>query len=96
MAKSATNRETSSTADTYEARRPIPATTSFRVSVTTPRLPRNSEAIEAAVYSYIQALRALGKTQVNTAEIARALGLPMSNVEKALPKLTERGIRRAG
>jgi hypothetical protein len=40
--------------------------------------------IENAVYAHIQAIRALGKTRVNTVDIARALGLPLREVEKTI------------
>jgi DNA-binding MarR family transcriptional regulator len=96
MPKAATNGETSRTATIYEARRPISATGSPSVSVTKPQSQRSDKKIETAVYTYIRALRSLGKTQVNTAEIAKALGLPISTVDSVLPKLSEKGIRRAG
>lgn len=96
MPKAATNGETSRTATIYETRRPISATGSVSVSVTRPQSQRSDKKIETAVYTYIRALRSLGKTQVNSAEIARALGVPVSNVDRVLPKLTEKGIRRAG
>jgi hypothetical protein len=48
------------------------------------------------VYSYIQAMRTLGNTRVNSSDIARALGLPLSNVNAVLPKLNDRGVKRAG
>ena len=41
-------------------------------------------------------IRALGKKQVNTAEIARGLGLSVSTVGRVLPKLIEREIQLAG
>lgn len=96
MPKPATNAETSRTSTTYESRGTTGATGPYSVSAPRPQPPRKTEAIEAAVYSYIQALRALGKTQINTAEIARALGIPISIVASVLPKLSEKGIRRAG
>jgi hypothetical protein len=96
MPKAATNSETSSTSTTYEVRRPVRTTGSFSVSVTGPRPKRGEKTIETAVYTYIQALRSLGKTQVNTAEIATALGVPVSSVARVLPKLSEKGVRRTG
>jgi len=96
MPKAATNRDTSRTTTIYEARRPTSATRSVSVPDVKPQRQRSDKNIETAVYTYIRALRSLGKTQVNTAEIAKALGLPVSNVDRVLPKLTEKGIRRAG
>ena len=98
MPKAAADKRTSRTTTTYDANESVSATgpISLEVSIIKPGHRRNHKAIEAAVYRYIQALRALGKTQVNTAEIARALGLPVSNVDQVIPKLNEKGIKRAG
>jgi hypothetical protein len=98
MPKVTADKRTARTTTTYDASQSVSATgsVSLGVSITKPGHQRNHKAIEAAVYSYIQALRALGKTQVNTAEIARALGLPVSNVDQVVPKLNEKGIKRAG
>jgi hypothetical protein len=57
-----------------------------------PSRTRSSD-LESAVYAHIQALRALGKTTVTPEEIARALGLPVTKVERALPSLNNRGVR---
>jgi hypothetical protein len=63
---------------------------------TTVRSPASKKRIEDAVYGYLQAVRALGKTQVNSSEIARALGLSVSQVDEILPKLSAKGVRLAG
>jgi hypothetical protein len=99
MPKAAEDKQSSSrTTTSYETGPSTSATPyiSIGISIAKPGHQRNNKNVEAAVYSYIQALRALGKTQVNTAEIARALGLPVSIVDSVLPKLNEKGIRRAG
>lgn len=97
MPKAANNRETSSTSTTYEVRRPVSTASAYiTVPDTKRQTERNGKNIETAVYTYVRALRTLGKTQVNTAEIARALGVPVSSVDRVLSKLSERGIRRAG
>jgi hypothetical protein len=49
--------------------------------------------IESAVYSHIQAVRALGKTTVETADIASALSLPVAAVNRAIQRLRSRGVR---
>jgi hypothetical protein len=46
-----------------------------------------------AVYNYILALRALGRTRINTAEIAESLSLPVSDVHDALAGLKKKGVR---
>ena len=47
------------------------------------------DSLESAVYAHIQALRGLGKTETNTADIARALGLRILEVERAINKLKD-------
>jgi hypothetical protein len=53
----------------------------------------SSKDIESAVYAHIQALRALGKTQVNTIEIARSLDLSLAIVEKVIADLRSKGVK---
>jgi len=54
--------------------------------------PRNNE-IEKAVYAHIRAVRALGRTQINTSDIADALSLPVSEVNRAITQLKKKGVR---
>ena len=65
------------------------------VSPAAPGKPLSQAKIESAVYSYIQAMRALGKTRITTAEIAEALGLPEAVVRNASESLTDKGVRAA-
>ncbi len=51
--------------------------------------------VEKAVYAYIRALRALGRTSVNTLEVARALGIRPSDVDNALGALKSKGVKVA-
>jgi hypothetical protein len=53
-----------------------------------------SPSVDDAVFGYIRAVRALGRTEVNSIEVARALHLPQSEVDAALHRLRERGVRR--
>lgn len=46
-----------------------------------------------AVYSYIRALRSLGKTRLNTADIAEALSLSIQQVTRAIRTLEEKGVK---
>ena len=57
---------------------------------------RTQKQIEAAVYAHIRAMRALGHTQVNSLAVARALSLPISDVEVAMRQLSDKGVRVIG
>lgn len=48
---------------------------------------------ESAVYAHIRALRVLGRTRINTAEISQALNLSLKTVERAVEKLTQKGVK---
>ena len=52
--------------------------------------------VEGAVYAYIRAVRALGRTRTNTADIALALGLSRKTVERTIVRLNEKGVKVAG
>ena len=52
--------------------------------------------VENAIYAHIQALRALGKTRINTADIAMALKVPPKTVELAVSNLKEKGVKVVG
>ncbi len=51
------------------------------------------EDIEDAVFKYIEAVRAIGRTRVNTSEIAEALSLNPRDVERAARNLHARGVK---
>lgn len=51
------------------------------------------KSVEAAVYGYTRSVRNLGQTRVNSLDIARALSLPISDVEVALRRLSDKGVR---
>lgn len=59
-----------------------------------PMLPRR--ALENAVYGHIQAVRALGRTEISASEIAAALSLPIRDVMSALNALQSKGVKIAG
>jgi hypothetical protein len=52
-----------------------------------------SKKIENAVYAHIRAVRALGRTQINTDEIAKALGLTVAEVNNTIASLRARGVK---
>lgn len=70
-----------------------PFGSSYPVKDAAPRSHSNRKPLEDAVYGYIRAVRALGRTSVNTTEIASALGLPLGAVESALSALRDRGVK---
>ncbi len=51
--------------------------------------------LEKAVYTYIRAIRALGRTRANTSEIANALGITISEVGSTLAALRKKGVKLA-
>lgn len=58
------------------------------------RSPRStSERVQNAVYAHIRAIRALGRTQINTADVADALSLSVAEVNRAISSLGKKGIK---
>ena len=53
----------------------------------------DKKAIESAVYAHIRAVRALGRTTINSAEIAEALSLPLEKVHQAITALKGKGVK---
>jgi hypothetical protein len=49
--------------------------------------------IDRAVYSYLGAIRALGRTRVSAEEIASRLGIPQEQAEASLKRLQTKGVR---
>jgi hypothetical protein len=60
-----------------------------------PASARTPKDLEGAVYAYLQAMRALGHTLVNTSDVARALGLSQAMVESTIASLAKRGVKVA-
>lgn len=58
------------------------------------RRPKDKDRIERAVYSHIRAVRTLGRTQINTSDIADALSLDVNDVNRAVQKLKSKGVRK--
>jgi hypothetical protein len=57
------------------------------------RRPAHSgKNVQNAVYAYIRAVRALGRTGINTREVANALALPINEVNGALSSLRKKGV----
>lgn len=53
---------------------------------------RQQRNIQNAIYGHIRALRSLGRTSINTLEIAQALSLPLREVHSALVSLKKKGV----
>jgi hypothetical protein len=53
----------------------------------------DSKKLESAVYAHIQAVRALGRTQIEPQEIARALGLTVAQVQGTIQALKAKGVK---
>jgi hypothetical protein len=49
--------------------------------------------VEEAVFAHIRAMRSLGRTTANTAQIARALSLSTREVDRAVARLHDRGVK---
>ena len=62
-------------------------------SVTARVRPTVDKNIITAVYSHIRAIRALGRTRVNSADISDALEIPRKEVDKAIRELTDKGVK---
>ena len=74
----------------------VAQTSSGTIQAQTPVARRSTkvdERLENAIYSQIQALRALGRTRVETEEIGKALGVSVEKVNKAIASLRKRGVR---
>jgi len=55
---------------------------------------KKQEGIQRAVLAHIRAIRSLGRTEINTVEIADALSLPVHEVNEVIEKLKDQGVRR--
>ena len=73
------------------------ATGQVVVAISSGNFPRSKSAadIEKAVYAHIQAVRALGRDQINTVEIANALSISQESVIAAIARLQGKGVRVA-
>lgn len=56
---------------------------------------KSGSTVEKAVYGYLKAVRALGRTGVNTIEIANALALDLAAVERSIEALKKKGVKVA-
>lgn len=56
----------------------------------------SNDAVAKAVYAHIRAIRTLGRTNVTTGEIARALNIPTRKVDSSIAELKRKGVKLAG
>lgn len=67
---------------------------SFRTSKQSLRKKRHEEKkIDAAVYGYMQAIRALNRTKINSYQISKALDLPVWKITDSIERLQNQGIK---
>ena len=52
--------------------------------------------LESAVFSYLQSVRALGRTSINSTEIADTLSISLADVHRVIASLGDRGVRVVG
>ena len=80
----------------------VPSASGTQVSVTVSNVRHKAarkaarkkrQRFESAIYSHIRAMRALGRTRLNTAEIAEALSLSIDEVNRAVSSLKKKGVR---
>lgn len=82
--------------DSVPLNKPSVSTGEFVVVQTIGIPPKKKKKnIERAVYAHIRAMRALGRTRTNTAEIASALGINPGRVLEAVRNLQAKGVRLA-
>jgi hypothetical protein len=60
-----------------------------------PSKSASRKELEAAVYNYIRAVRALGRDTIDLIDIAKALSLSINEVQSTLPALKEKGVKIA-
>jgi hypothetical protein len=80
-----------STASTGTVRLVVSATR--HATMPAPASAPRAKNVENAVYAHIQAVRALGRTQIEPEEIARALGLSVSQVQGTIAALRSKGVK---
>lgn len=68
------------------------STITSHVAGVRPSLVKEKQIVDA-VFGYIQAVRALGRTTINTLDVARALSLSPSDVERTLSSLAKKGVK---
>jgi hypothetical protein len=57
------------------------------------RQTRANKNVENAIYTYMRAVRALGRTKIDTGDVANALSLPLDQVNGALSSLKKKGVK---
>jgi hypothetical protein len=82
---------------TYSISTPAAGPSTFRVTIgsTPASAPKPSKEIERAVYGYVRAVRALGRTELVVSDISRALNIAEPAVVQALTALRSKGVKFA-
>jgi len=66
----------------------------FMASPSPGPLPASKKQLQLAILAHIQAIRVLGRTEINTQEIADALCISVQEVNDTLEVLKKQGVRR--
>jgi hypothetical protein len=81
---------------TYSVATPASSLSAFTVTIGSPvSTPKPSKDVETAVYGYVRAVRALGRTEVVVSDISKALDIPEPVVIQALTALRSKGVKFA-
>ena len=59
-----------------------------------PEIPASKDKLRLAILTHIKAIRTLGRTEINTQEIADALSISVQEVNDVLEALKKHGVRR--
>lgn len=87
--------KTVSTHDTWKVSGGVSANTGYFVREGEAKFAAKpvSKAKADAIYTYLRAVRALGKDRVTSSDVASALQLPEREVRKIMSDMTDKGVR---
>jgi hypothetical protein len=96
-ARARSNFATASDRFTYAASTPAAGLSAFSLTVgpSPASAPKASKEVEKAVYAYVRAVRALGRTELAVSDISKALDVAEPAVIQALNALRSKGIKFA-
>jgi hypothetical protein len=93
LARSKTASSTSGSV-TYSISTPAAGFSKFNVAIGPAKASsKPSKDVEKAIYAYVRAVRALGRTQLNVSDISKALNISEPAVIQALGALRSKGIK---
>jgi hypothetical protein len=82
---------------TYSVPTPAAGLSAFNLNIgpSISSAPKASKEVEKAVYAYVRAVRALGRTEVTVSDISKALDIAEPAVIQALTALRSKGVKFA-